>query len=151
MKDQFIPYEQALELKELGFDEEIIGYYDELKDLHIGCSVHKFYSDKDNFGNLTYRPDTYAAPLWQQVFDWFRVNYALMGQITDIEVLAGNVKSYRWSYGVFEVDRDECIGKDESLLGYLTYSEAKLECLKELIKIAKKINGENKEESISNG
>jgi hypothetical protein len=49
MNKEFIPYEQALELKELGFDEPCIAIW----------------------------IDTIPLPLYQQVFRWFREKYDL--------------------------------------------------------------------------
>jgi hypothetical protein len=59
MENEFIPYEQALALKELGFDEPCFGYYDE-------------------GGNLyTEMVEVLKAPLYQQAFRWFREKYGL--------------------------------------------------------------------------
>lgn len=54
MNKEFIPYEQALELKELGFK-------------------------KDNDFGLLYKGDDIPSILYQQAFRWFREKYGLMG------------------------------------------------------------------------
>ena len=69
MKKQFVTYEIALALKELGFDEECIGFY-----------YNKVYNNENNFEIAI--PDVVKvmctkfnhikAPLWQQVIEWFR-------------------------------------------------------------------------------
>jgi len=41
MNKEFIPYEQALELKELGFDEPCFGCYDEIKKI-LGIVQHHY-------------------------------------------------------------------------------------------------------------
>ena len=67
MEEQFIPYEQALELKELGFDEECLKHYckhwkDDLP--YLRDQSHPSYPEhwQEN--------TTINAPLWQQAFDW---------------------------------------------------------------------------------
>ena len=67
MKKEFIPYEQALELKELGFDEECFKYYTEMGTLRI--------KDERPLPPLTY------APLYQQAFRWFREKHNLIMHI----------------------------------------------------------------------
>ena len=54
MNKEFIPYEQALELKELGFK-------------------------KDNDFGLLYKGNDIPSILYQQAFRWFREKYGLMG------------------------------------------------------------------------
>ena len=63
MKKEIIPYEQALALKELGFDEPCFATHGYL-DLYIGS----------NEGHI-------KAPLYQQAFRWFREKYNLFGHI----------------------------------------------------------------------
>jgi hypothetical protein len=62
MNKEFIPYEQALELKELGFNEQCIGEY------YLPFSQHlvgiKITNIKDN-----------GSPLYQQAFRWLREKY----------------------------------------------------------------------------
>ena len=59
MKEQFVTYEIALKLKELGFDEECLGAYipDENNYLEIGGIFKECKS-------------LIKAPLWQQAIDW---------------------------------------------------------------------------------
>ena len=59
MKEQFVTYEIALKLKELGFDEECFGWY----------GSQGILNQKYDLENTT------LAPLWQQVIDWFREKY----------------------------------------------------------------------------
>jgi hypothetical protein len=62
MKD-FIPYEQALALKELGFDEPCLGNYADDEN-------HTLFTN----GN---KPGKTNAPLYSQAFRWFREKYDL--------------------------------------------------------------------------
>lgn len=71
MKDQFIPYSQALILKQLGFDEPCMAVYK-----RDGSELSRLDSiDYDNLkGCRNSELKGYwfciAAPLWQQAFDW---------------------------------------------------------------------------------
>jgi len=63
MEKQFIPYKQALELKELGFDEECFGYYD-------ATNLEKYeYINQINVKNSDFIFGM-TAILWQQAFDF---------------------------------------------------------------------------------
>jgi len=70
MKD-FVSYEIALALKELGFDDKCFGAYDKKYKLAISTSDYwdksSLYSLNDYFGKNTYRC---LAPLYQQAFRW---------------------------------------------------------------------------------
>jgi hypothetical protein len=78
MKEQFVPYEIALKLKELGFDEECLAHYRYNSNMTKpdlinigGITPNKSFLDKlKGFENES----LVLAPLWQQVIDWFRTN-----------------------------------------------------------------------------
>ena len=63
MNSEFIPYEQALALKELGFDEPCLMYYDYSWRL-VESGVYK-----------------YKAPLYQQAFRWFREKHNVFSSV----------------------------------------------------------------------
>lgn len=123
MNKEFIPYEQALELKELGFYEECLGYH----------NIDP-YLPKPTF-NLV-KPFTHEwcipAPLYQQAFRWFRDKKLSDGSISRHGDADGGY-SYRWDivheYGVYE--------ERHFKKGYKTYEEAEFECLKNIIGIIK--------------
>ena len=130
MTKEFIPYEQALELKKLGFDEQCYAWYNKngvlLSDVSIG------YESGDNLYSLNDMNDDgqCIAPLYQQAFRWFREKYGLVGLIT--------IGTQEFSYDVYNIK------EDVSELGILrlsynnTYEEAELACLKDLFEIVKK-------------
>lgn len=87
MKEQFVTYEIALKLKELGFNEECLAAFsdDEYHDLLHLC-------ENQTGGNFTIESFKYGtrAPLWQQAIDWFRVKYKI-----NIEIIwLPNVSKY---------------------------------------------------------
>ena len=80
MQKQFVTYEIALSLKELGFNEPCLGFFD--KELFLFCLVDQESDCEIN--TITYEnglnniiadinyETIIIAPLYQQVIDWFR-------------------------------------------------------------------------------
>jgi len=120
MKKEFIPYEQALALKELGFDEPCFGFYDE--SLYFPNNENQY----GTFCNQILDASSCSAPLYQQAFRWFREKYGWTIKINKI------VKD-TWSFTLenFTLKRELFEGR------FNTYEEAELECLKKLIEIVK--------------
>ena len=122
MKNEFIPYEQALALKGLGFDEPCMGYY--------------FYngSFKEWTLNIDNKSDEYTitiqAPTYSQAFRWFREKYGLYHRI---EVLKEDNGDIVFDFVISE-DSDDT--EEYCNEGYLTYEEAELACLKKLIELS---------------
>lgn len=124
MLKEFIPYQEALALKELGFDEPCFGHY----------LIKKFYKKEyHKQGNgITLRP-TYS-----QAFRWFRKNYKLHSEVIreKIKVDERWVKSKFYTYSI---DNEEefplSLGFD--LKDDATYEETELACLRKLIEIVK--------------
>ena len=128
MEAEFIPYEQALALKELGFDEPCLGYFDPLyKQLVVW--------EKESTNSSS---NWISAPLYQQAFRWFREKYNLRGFIgfrpnvkqfdCHIYDMSLSGKEYVKQRTMEEYNKDPKVG---------TYEEAELECLKKLIEIVK--------------
>ena len=114
MNKEFVTYEQALALKELGFDERCFSRYYESGKLADSLS----YLHHNYFGQVN-------APLYQQAFRWFREKYKLHSTITSI-----SQESWQWHI----TKPGESLGKlyDED---FYTYEEAELACLEKLIEI----------------
>jgi hypothetical protein len=128
MNKEFVPYEQALALKELGFDEPCFGYYhicntDELKEIYE-CDY--FFHEKS--GNFNSNCLLLKAPLYQQAFRWFRYKYNLIGLVEGGYDNGKNIFTY-----VIWNDFKDSIVDDY----YQTYEEAEHECLNKLIEIVK--------------
>jgi len=122
MKNEFIPYEQALALKELGFDEPCLAYYNINDELTFTIIV----SQNTNSFWLANPNNIISAPLYQQAFRWFREKYKLVALI--------DIGMHEFSYKIFKNEKSITPFKD--YLDYNgTYEEAELECLKKLIEI----------------
>jgi hypothetical protein len=133
MNKEFIPYEQALALKELGFDEPCFGryYYKEsypMLNPNSGETELVF-----EFGQYIKQTEiTILAPLHQQVFRWFREKYDLDISINTVYSKYNEILSRKYS-GVIDNE-----GVFTNVGFYDTYEEAELACLKKLIEIVKK-------------
>jgi hypothetical protein len=125
MNKEFIPYEQALELKELGFDEDVIAYWEKnslLKPIPMSDFINSFPV------NDYPKADWIAAPLYQQAFRWFRENYRLYSTIIFRVSMEDNNEYWDWLIK----------GEEVVYRHFNTYEEAELACLKKLIKLVKK-------------
>lgn len=119
MKHEFVPYEQALALKELGFDEPCFGYYFTLngKDWEF-AEKSEYYrlDDEINIGGKF----SLLAPTFSQAFRWFREEHDLDNAVLkDRYVIETQEDLPVWYYG------------------FKTHEEAELDCLIKLIEIVK--------------
>ena len=119
MKAEFIPYEQALELKELGFDDKCFAAMDMYSNIDYESEMYDFIRNSE-----TVQSTWAALPLYQQAFRFFREK----GFLIDITSHDKDVYEFyiRWH-------PNKPIFSDY----YNTYEETELECLKKLIEIAK--------------
>ena len=121
MEKEFVPYELALKLKELGFDEECFGWWSWING--IAASLYTYPMKNSNMISHNMHPNNASAPLWQQAFDWFREKHGLCYFINH----SGRGYCSGW----------EDLGNNEHGFGnYSTYKEARLECLKKLIELS---------------
>ena len=125
MKD-FVPYQQALELKELGFDEPCLGFY-----LH--SNQHFGYNSKPFVTNDSFTLD---APTFSQAFRWFRAKYNLF-----CEINVDKTMEPKFAFTIKEYESAQFLEgfKEDVLSEYLYYKheEAELACLIKLIEIVK--------------
>jgi len=125
MEREFVSYEQALALKELGFEEDTLGWYDgDTKKLYTDMPYELFM---DDIGFA-------LAPLKQQVFRWFREK-KILGEIRPID---------DWNYWGFLISEEDyqspfyiSYSTDVDFKEYPTYEEAENACIDKLIEIAK--------------
>ena len=128
MESLFCPYELALELKELGFDEISLFCYDTVHEGNpLSHCPHLFLNSQlEGFEN-----EPISAPLFQQAFRFFREKYGLH------YIICKNIQMD--GYGYREVILIPYMEENENTI-FKTYEEAELECLKKLIEIAKEQN-----------
>lgn len=116
LEKEFIPYGQALALKELEFDEPCLGWYvSESYGLEYGKVVQS-----DLLG------DAVIAPTFSQCFRWFIEKYNLHISICH----SVNGKFDCWT-------NDGNLLENGKYCDFNTYEEAELACLQKLIEIVK--------------
>jgi hypothetical protein len=119
MKQEFVPYDRALKLKQLGFDETCVGYY----------SLKGKLTETKVFRQDHYTNQSALAPLLQQAFRWFREKY---NQHSFIELVFED--EIRFDY-VLYVNEDEADCIDYGDGPFETYEDAELALLDKLIEI----------------
>lgn len=132
MNKEFIPYEQALALKELGFNEPCFATY-EFRKLFIGEFQNSLSFE------LCEKTEVFPAPTFSQAFRWFREKHSLQGYIYSTTVRGGkdgkHFSDYCWN--INGIDRP-FMKTDARDIEKVTYEEAELACLIKLIEIVKK-------------
>jgi hypothetical protein len=136
MENEFLPYELAVEMKSIGFDEPCLGYYytsEYVKTIRLALWTHVGYVNANRLDD-----DLVTSPLYQQAFRWFREKHNLRGFIgfrpnvkqfdCHIYDMSLTGKEYVKQRTTEEYNKDPKVG---------TYEEAELECLKKLIEIIK--------------
>ena len=147
MDKEFIPYEQALALKELGFDEPcLIDYNIEQGKMYIehhedGITNTELHETTDQLNEEKLERGlekeeflyeySYAAATWNQAFRWFREKYNFHHYI---EPIHRNSK-IQYEYCVVNSSEDAKEFNEDDIIS--TYEEAELECIKKLIEITK--------------
>jgi len=132
MKEEFVPYELALRLKNIGFNEDCFFAYREDS------------PGKINLYNATTGPEGYcnsegadiAAPLYQQAFDWLREEHGIWVtfEYDDCDCVEADIcwyvgKCFRYGIGPLFLTNE--------LGDFKTYKEAQDACLEKLIEIVK--------------
>jgi len=127
MEKEFIPYEQALALKELGFHKPCFGVFDYCDILHFGKIYHY----------LDIKEPSYLAPTFSQAFRWFREKYDLHPSFTRYKSSSINREPNIFTH-LYEIHIiDESADKMFHVGDFNSLEEAELECLKKLIEIVK--------------
>jgi hypothetical protein len=133
MIKEFIPYDQALELKELGFNEPCFGWF---RSTLIPSNFTEYFLETE-FGmnespsdwvNSNFLDKACSAPLYQQAFRWFREKRGLYGY-----PFSQSSQTNIWFKYFIQQEWKDQITSDS----FNTHEEAELECLKKLIEIVK--------------
>jgi hypothetical protein len=133
MEKEYIPYEQALDLKELGFDEPCLSFYWITGKFYITAEYHNYvgFHKQNQLGDYNY--DSISAPTFSQAFRWFREKYGLYHSIGLDGSLENDVNC---DYQI--INHNQSISELET--DFKSYEKAELECLKKLIEIVKEKN-----------
>ena len=137
MESLFVKYNQALDLKEIGFDEPCIFVHDAWGNTknwtEDGEGEHR-NSDKN-------ASIYYSAPLKQQAFRWFRDKHQLFYTIeTNCSQLSSE---WGFDYTIYDKEKDKWLSTEPQNCPpgettYKTYEEAESDCINKLIEIVKK-------------
>jgi len=140
MEKEFIPYEQALELKELGFDEPCFGWF---RTTLLPSNFTEYFLETElglneeftDLINSNFTGDACSAPLYQQSFRWFREKCGLFSsEVYDRGLDNGKLPIiHSYSFRILNLNNFEDFYGDT----FNTPEEAELECLKQLIQIIK--------------
>ena len=129
MKNEFVPYDTALALKGLGFDEPCFAGYSEDENGSRLCLMN-ILSD----GLLINAEDEDCeclAPTYSQAFRWFRDKYNMYCPIMPADLGKYEEGNPDFQAGIYTREPVDV----ESLNTFKTYEEAELACLKKLIEI----------------
>ena len=119
MKDLFVPYEVALRMKALGFNEPCFGFWSKIHGLFITTTS----------GKLNEEAGECLAPTFSQCFRWFREKYNLHSFIDS------KWKNLGWEFELVDLNKMEVVSLIGKKYGYNTYDEAEIACLDKLIEI----------------
>jgi hypothetical protein len=118
LEEGFVPYDIALELKKIGYTEECWSYF------MLGVFNHSMFPKSYEYliQMKSVTEDQFVlAPLYQEVFEWFRKEYKMKFHIRE------------------DIWNNYCcpnilVGEDYKAIGvYPSYKEAEIELIKQLI------------------
>jgi hypothetical protein len=133
MEKEFVPYELALKIKQIGFDEECIAYYQKSavigNDNILPISFTNMASDFNDYEYSKLGVPFYSAPTFSQAFRWFREEY-------DLRIwIESNHGVSKFEYVIATTNHNFIDKQFNDFSSYKTYEEAELECLEKLIEI----------------
>lgn len=131
MKNQFVSFEIAKQLKDLGFDKPCLFMYDKCEMFSTNLNSNQ------RFSGVNYNSSGYccSAPLYQQVEEWLTKKYDIIIFITPIKRYL-YVRQYSFMWEIFEFP--ELSDANENNCGYTTALEARKQAILAAIKFIKK-------------
>jgi len=157
MEKEFVPYEESLELKELGFDKSCLAIYTHNNEMYKAGTFFLHHPHPFTIEELTpivqdvRESSVYIlAPTFSQAFRWFRekynISYSIDWMSREIGYYSGYIVHFRGINGKSLNQENFIVLNDELRSGYgvyKTYEEAELACLKKLIEINKSYGNNN--------
>jgi hypothetical protein len=141
IENNFVPYQIALDMKLIGFDEPCFAFYDRFENNKLIFTIE----GRNEIGTIVTNKNFVISPLYQQAFRWFRKKYNISYSIDWIsrssEFYNGYYVHFRGINGN-KINQENFIVLNDELppIGYQvykSYEEAEFECLKKLIEIVK--------------
>ncbi len=139
MEKEFVPYELALRMKQLGFDEPCLAVYRGGSLYGSGTSVNRYYSQghwqlekNSNYGGDI--KQWVSAPTWQSAFIWFYYSTVYSGFV----LTSPNERLFTWCIHNYLEPQLSIKSKER----YTTRKEAELSCLEKLIEIVEQSKSE---------
>lgn len=134
MKKEFVTYDQALSLKDLGYNDTCFSFYN--KEYTFDGMESGVLYESEGFG-YNYKGNSaesyIIAPLIQQAFRFFREKYGLYA-----EILVDQTMEPKLTYRINKYEKD-FEWSEPFMAEYLygTYEKAEQACLDKLIELAK--------------
>ena len=122
IESNFVPYQIAVDMKSIGFNEPCFGFYRKEK-LYL-CDYKNVNEEKISI---------ISAPLYQQAFKFFKERYNFISEINVYSTSDG------YSY-TFKILCKKYTPYKEANNAWVTYEETELECIKKLIEMTKEQN-----------
>ena len=122
LEKEIVPYEEAVELEELGFNEPCFATYDEDRNFELQDFLQTYE---------TFPSHIVAAPTFSQAFRWFREKYKI-----DSVIIRSFSMTNSYHYNIV-IDQDYENNLQSLSIPDRTYEEAELACLRKLIEIVK--------------
>lgn len=128
MEKEFVPYVMSLILKDLGFkNRTMCAYVYDGQDLYWKIKLLIYHNEY---------PYIVSAPLWQQVFDWFREEHKLLGLVSN----TNSPDNDKWCFDVHRLPVGIPVLWKRGDVVYDTYDEAKVACIEKMCELIKKDN-----------
>ena len=134
LEKDFTLHQEALALKELGFDEPCLGFFSASKDDNRKFMyATAFPKEGMKLINNSYGINTVTAPTYSQAFRFFREKYNLVHRI--------DRDGGWWVCAILDLYDEKEQGTIENFINCYpnTYEEAELACLRKLIEIVNKM------------
>lgn len=129
LQKEFVPYELALKLKELGFNEPCFAYYHD-GFLEFCLDGHNNVCERKNSSFMR----SVSAPTFTKAFGYFREKCGLSGWVN--ESFLGNSRQ-----GIVSIKSEIGLKYNVGMTKiFETYEEAELACLEKLIEIVESKN-----------
>jgi hypothetical protein len=135
MEEEFVPYELALRMKTLGFNENCyrVGNPNGAISWRFMDVAGMEGVGIDNLLEVEFDDRWVEIPTYSQTFRWFREKYSIHCEITQTTDWEEDNES--WNFVIYKYKLGNNDGMKDSDVDFNTYEEAELECLKKLIEI----------------